>query len=153
MAALGEHVHGDKKIAYNGNMNQDHKIKYLQMIQDVVKRMADTSAAMKRYTLVSFAGATALARALEEPGAMLLAMVLVFIFWAMDAQYLRQEKWYRDMYDAARELDPDKVDFNLTPSADLRNKTGIGYGFDSWSTRWLYVPLLIISFVLWSLFV
>ncbi len=83
-------------------MSQDNKVKYLQMIQDVVKRMADTSAAMKRYTLVAFAGAAALARALEEPGAMLLAMVLVFIFWALDAQYLRQEKWFRDMYDLAQ---------------------------------------------------
>ena len=121
-------------------MSQDNKIKYLQMIQDVVKRMADTSAAMKRYTLVAFAGAAALARALEEPGAMLLAMVLVFIFWALDAQYLRQEKWFRDMYDLARKEDPEQIDFDLTPPANIRDKTGIGYGFCSWSTRWLYLP-------------
>ncbi len=137
---------------YNEKMSQDDKVKYLQMIQDVVKRMADTSAAMKRYTLVSFAGAAALARALEEPGAMLLAMVLVFIFWALDAQYLRQEKWFRDMYDLARTQDPEKIDFELTPPADVRDKTGIGYGFCSWSTRWLYVPLLAISFSLWLIF-
>ena len=30
-------------------MSLDNKVKYLQMFQDVVKRMADTSAAMKRY--------------------------------------------------------------------------------------------------------
>ena len=34
--------------------DNDDKIKHLQMIQDVVKRMADTSAAMKRYALVAF---------------------------------------------------------------------------------------------------
>ncbi len=133
-------------------MSQDTKVKYLQMIQDVVKRMADTSASMKRYTLVAFAGAAALARALEEPGAMLLAMVLVFIFWALDAQYLRQEKWFRDMYDLARTQDPKEIDFNLTPPADIRDKTGIVYGFCSWSTRWLYLPLLAISLVLWLFF-
>jgi len=133
-------------------MSQDNKVKYLQMIQDVVKRMADTSAAMKRYTLVAFAGAAALARALEEPGAMLLAMLLVFIFWALDAQYLRQEKWFRDMYDLARAQDPEEIDFNLTPPAVVRDKTGIGYGFSSWSTWWLYAPLLAISLILWSIF-
>lgn len=133
-------------------MSQDNKVKYLQMIQDVVKRMADTSAAMKRYTLVAFAGAAALARALEEADAMLLAMALVFIFWALDAQYLRQEKWFRDMYDLARMQEPEKIDFDLTPSADVRAKTGIGYGFGSWSTRWLYLPLLVISLVLWLVF-
>ena len=96
-------------------MPQDDKVKYLQMIQDVVKRMADTSAAVKRYALVSFAGAAGLARALNEPSAMLLAMILVFVFWALDAQYLRQEKWFRDMYDLARTQDPDAIDFNLHP--------------------------------------
>jgi len=119
------------------------------MIQDVIRRMADTSAAMKRYTLVSFAGAVALARALEEPGAMLLAMVLVFIFWTLDAQYLRQEKWFRDMYDLARMQEPEEIDFNLTPPAHIRDKTSVMYGFSSWSTRWLYLPLLVISLILW----
>lgn len=133
-------------------MSQDNKLKYLQMIQDIVKRMADTSAAMKRYTLVAFAGAAALARALEEPGAMLLAMVLVFIFWALDAQYLRQEKWFRDMYDLARIQDSEIIEFDLTPPADVRNKSGIGYGFRSWSTWWLYLPLLAISLILWLIF-
>ena len=133
-------------------MSQDDKVKYLQMIQDIVKRMADTSAAMKRYTLVAFAGAAALARALEEPGAMLLAMVLVFIFWALDAQYLRQEKWFRDMYDLARTQDAEKIDFGLTPPADVRDNTGIGYGFRSWSTWWLSFPLLAISLALWLIF-
>ncbi len=137
---------------YNEKMSQDDKVKYLQMIQDVVKRMADTSAAMKRYTLVAFAGAAALARALEEPKAMLLAMLLVFIFWALDAQYLRQEKWFRDMYDLARTQDPEKIDFQLTPPAEVRDKTGIGYGFSSWSTWWLYFPLLAISLSLWLFF-
>ena len=134
-------------------MSQDDKIKHLQMIQDIVKRMADTSAAMKRYALVAFVATAALARALEEPGAMLLAMVVVFIFWALDAQYLSQEKWFRDMYDAVLEKDSGNIDFNLTPSEDVRNKTGIGYGFDSWSTKWLYLPLLVIAFLLWLIFV
>jgi len=121
------------------------------MIQDVVRRMADTSAAMtmKRYTMVSFAGAVALARALEEPAAMLLAMVLVFIFWALDAQYLRQEKWFRDMYDLARVEKPEEIDFNLTPPLEVRERTSVKYGFTSWSTWWLYLPLIAISLVLW----
>lgn len=130
-------------------MSQDDKVKYLQMIQDVVRRMADTSAAMKRYTMVSFAGAVALARALEEPAAMLLAMVLVFIFWALDAQYLRQEKWFRDMYDLARVEKPEEIDFNLTPPLEVRERTSVKYGFTSWSTWWLYLPLIAISLVLW----
>jgi len=134
-------------------MSQENKVKYLQMIQDVVRRMADTSAAMKRYTLVSFAGAVALARALEEPGAMLLVMVLVFIFWAIDAQYLRQEKWFRDMYDLARTQEPEEIDFNLTPPAYVRDKTSVRYGFSSWSTWWLYLPLLAISIVLWLILI
>ena len=134
-------------------MSQDDKVKYLQMIQDVVKRMADTSAAVKRYALVSFVGAAGLAHALNEPVGMLLAMILLFVFWALDAQYLRQEKWFRDMYDLARTQDQDAIDFNLTPPSEIRRATGIGYGFWSWSTWWLYLTLLAICFVLlWLIF-
>jgi len=76
-------------------------------------------------------------------------MVLVFIFWALDAQYLRQEKWFRDMYDLARVEKPEEIDFNLTPPLEVRERTSVKYGFTSWSTWWLYLPLIAISLVLW----
>ena len=130
-------------------MSQDDKIKHLQMIQDVVKRMADTSAAMKRYALVAFAATAAMARALDKPSVLLVAGVLVLVFWILDAQYLRQEKWFRAMYDDVRGKDEENIDFDLTPPGDVRKRITICAGLGSRSTWLLYGPLLAIVLFLW----
>lgn len=53
------------------------------------------------------------------------------------------------MYDDVRAKDESDIDFDMTPSQEIRGKTGISYGFDNWSTRWLYLVLLVIFFFLW----
>ncbi|MCH9052287.1 MAG: hypothetical protein IIA72_14595 [Proteobacteria bacterium] len=130
-------------------MSENAKIKHLQMLQDVIKRMGETCAATKRYALVVFAAMAALARVQEMPFVFLIAAVVVVVFWALDAQYLRQEKWFRDFYDVVRKKDKGDIDFDMTPPEDIRNKTGIGYGFGNWSTRWLYGALFVITILLW----
>ncbi len=72
------------------------------------------------------------------------------VFWGLDARYLQQEKWFRDMFDRERGGDPAQpASFVMTPDDATRAKTNILYGFKSWSTVWLYGPLIVFLLVLW----
>ena len=96
--------------------------------------------------LVSFVGAAGLARALNEPGGNAVSDDSVVCFLGpRRTVFAARKKWFRDMYDLARTQDQDAIDFNLTPPSEIRRATGIGYGFWSWSTRWLYLTLLAIA--------
>ena len=122
----------------------DQRIHHLQMIQAVIARMAESSAAMKRYCLVIVAAAMALAAGAGLAVLPLIAIGLVLMFWVLDAAYLRQERWFRVLYDQVREEPEDRpADFRITPSAQLRQENGLGKAWWSWSTAGLYLPLVL----------
>jgi len=37
----------------------------------------------------------------------------------------------------------------MTPSPQVRNATGLGYGLQSWSTWGLYAPVIVFFLILW----
>ena len=74
--------------------------KELDLIQACIRRMADNSFSLKKWT-VGLIGAVV---ALTSKGANMLLpcitlLVLVFMFWMLDAYYLRTERMYRKMYE------------------------------------------------------
>jgi hypothetical protein len=115
------------------------RIEHLKLLQATVGRMAEASAAMKRYALLIAAAALALAGSAGLPAVPVFAAVLMAVFWALDARYLQQEHWFRNMYDAAREGRLDL--FVLTPDAATRGGVSLGAKLASWSTAGLYLPL------------
>lgn len=126
------------------------RIQHLQMLQAAITRMAGAAAAIKNLSLIIVAGALAFVATSKEPTLALFAAVLTVAFWLLDARYLQQEKWFRDMYDRERGLDPsERASFAMTPSAEIRGATGIGYGLTSWSTWGLYAPVIVFLLILW----
>jgi hypothetical protein len=122
---------------------EDHetaRIEHLKMLQNTIDRMANTSAAMKRYALVIAAAALALAGATGLPAIPFLVAVPMLAFWGLDAQYLRQERWFRRLYDAARREELDL--FVLTPDRETRAADGLGGALASWATIGLYGPVI-----------
>jgi len=136
----------------SGQQLTDDRIRHLELLQGAIARMAGASAGIKNLCLVVIAGALAFIATSKEPALAFYAATLTAVFWFLDARYLQQEKWFRDMYDAQRVLDPsERASFVMTPDQATRSATGIGYGLLSWSTRGLYGPLIVFLLVVWFL--
>lgn len=129
---------------------RDDRIRHLEMLQAAIARMAGAAAAIKNLALIIVAGALAFLATSEEATLALFAALLSVAFWLLDARYLQQEKWFRDMYDRERGVGPSEpASFVMTPSQEIRGATGIGYGLRSWSTWGLYAPVIVFLLILW----
>lgn len=128
----------------------NERIKHLELIQAVVARMYGASAAMKRYCIIAAAAGFAIHKTLGNSHSVLALIVLVIVFWLLDARYLQQEKWFRDIYDAVRvEPRDQQPDFRLTPDAPVRRAKGITFCIINWSTAGLYLPLVVLLILYW----
>jgi hypothetical protein len=126
----------------------DEKIKHLEMIQNIITRMAKNSFLLKGWTVTLLAGIFALVW--EKGGFLhyLLAYIPVFMFWFLDAYYLQQERLYRGLYDEVRQSSTNIL-FSMSPPSTstkssycyinvLFSKTEVGF----------YVPLIVLITVI-----
>jgi hypothetical protein len=120
------------------------RIEHLKMLQNVIDRMAGASASMKRYCLLVVAAAIAFAATTDSPLIALAAALLTAVFWALDAMYLRQERWFRALYDEVRGEPSERApDFRIAPDATIRADESFLAAIASWSTALLYGPLIL----------
>ncbi len=90
----------------------DEKIAYLQMVQAVITRMATNSFLIKGWSVTLVAALFALAASGTNPLFVYLAFFPAFMFWALDAYFLRQELLFRELWDCVREPNA-KVNFSM----------------------------------------
>lgn len=121
----------------------DAKIKHLDMLQRVIERMAAESARTKQFCLLSIAALASTSSATGVWGLGLVAALLTLVFWGLDAMYLRQERWFRSLYDEAR-ANPDTVDFVMTPASEVRVRHSISDAMLGWSVAFLYGGLILL---------
>lgn len=123
------------------------------MIQDVVARMATASAWTKRMAIVVVGGAAAVASG-ENYGTdelALVAVMLIIVLWMIDSQYLRRERWFRDMYEAVAKEPPfQRPSFSITPTQEIKDKHGFWRCAFGWSTLWCYGALSLFLFLVWN---
>lgn len=96
----------------------EEKIRYLEMIQNVISRMASNSFLLKGWSVTLVVGLLAFAN-LEEMDSkyIILALVPTIFFWALDGFFLHQEKMYRKLYENATGLSkPEEISFSLNAS-------------------------------------
>ena len=75
--------------------------KHLELLQDVINRMASESRALKTWCVTIVAAILfVVARTDASWCVTLLALLPVIAFWVLDAYYLALERVYRDKYDA-----------------------------------------------------
>ncbi len=91
----------------------EQKIAHLQMIQGVINRMAGNSFLLKGWSVTLVAALFALAAIGTSPLFVYLAYFPSFMFWILDAYFLRQERLFRRLYDDVRELSPPDTDFSM----------------------------------------
>ncbi len=131
---------------------EDHsrdRIEHLKLIQAAITRMAGASADVKRFGLPFLAAAVGFAIAVREPFVILLSTLLAGAFWYLDSMYLRQERWYRDLYDEVR-LEPPgrRPDFRMSIDQAIRDRHPLTDAINSWATRNLYLAVIVLLVLL-----
>lgn len=110
----------------------EKKLKHLELIQNVINRMAQTSFLLKGWAVTLVAGLLALSSATQERIAFLaIAYLPLIVFWILDAYYLWQERLFRAIYDEVRGRDENEIDFSMNPpgSAMGGRNTWLGTAF------------------------
>lgn len=90
--------------------------KHLEFIQAVVTRMSASSATAKGWLLPVVTAAYGYAVTKSSVGVGLLGITATLVFGLMDANYLRQEKAFRGLYDAVASGTKPVPLFSLDPS-------------------------------------
>lgn len=127
----------------------DNKIQHLQMIQSVITRMASNSFSLKGWAVTLVAAIFALTWANISRNFLLIALIPIFAFWALDAYYLNLERKNRKLYDKVRKMDEEEIDFSMNSSLpELQDQT-TRYWFCFWSSteKKFYLPLLAVVII------
>lgn len=119
------------------------KVSYLEMIQRNIERMASESARMKSFALLSTAAILSTSTATASATLALAGIVLIVVFWLLDAQYLAQERWFRDLYERAL-ASSEAPDFMMVPDESIRIKNGLMHTLSQWSVTPLYAALALV---------
>ena len=102
------------------------KAVHLQMVQAAITRMAGNSFLIKGWSVTLIAALFALAAANTNELFIYLAYFPTFMFWALDAHFLRQERLFRKLYDHIRTSDAISVDFSMDTQPFTQHVDGPG---------------------------
>lgn len=121
-----------------------NKLKHLEMIQNIVNRMASGSTFLKGWTVLLIAAVLGFVLKNSKSTYIWLTIIPTLFFWGLDGIYLRQEKLFRKLYDKVRILEEEDIDFSMDTS-DVKK------GVKSWfricfsKTIWpFYLPILVV---------
>jgi hypothetical protein len=101
---------------------EDRKIKHLEMIQNIINRMASNSFLLKGWNVILVSALFALAAKDQYLAFVYLAYFPAIAFWILDGYFLWQERLFRALYDHVRvETDDKKIDFSMNTKPFLKN--------------------------------
>lgn len=90
------------------------RVKYLEMIQSVVARMAGNQVTLRTWSVALGTAVIGYAAAKSgEPKAALLGMLPAATIWILDGYYLALEEKFRALFDTARVVEDDNPDFSM----------------------------------------
>ena len=128
-------------------MENENKLKHLEMIQGIINRMASNSFALKGWAVTLVAGIFALASKDSDKIYFLIAYVPIVVFWFLDSYYLLQEKLFRSLYGKVRQLPENKIDFDMNTKKDefKSEKNTFNACLFSVTEAGFYIPLATLS--------
>jgi hypothetical protein len=118
------------------------RVKHLEFLQAVITRLANQGATLKNYCITVTTAVCGFAVTLQHPIVALLALLPIFTFAVLDAEYLSTERRFRALFDRVRREEwANMPSFELDPLSmpELTN----GNAFWSWSILGFYAPLAI----------
>jgi hypothetical protein len=113
----------------------ENKKTHLEMIQDIISRMANNSFLLKAWS-VTIISALCVLLAYGKLSVMAVMFIPLVCFWSLDGYFLRQERLYRKLYDAVRIKREDEIDFSM-------NATAFNNQVDSWVKTCISITLVI----------
>jgi len=129
----------------------ENKVKYLEMIQAVVNRMAQNSFALKGWAVTLVTGLSAFSFLEGNRYIFLLSALPVLLFWFLDSYYLQQERKYRVLYNKAADEPSDTGLFNLKPpKANKEAKTYFYQSLFSRTEAGMYLPFMAVLLGIWA---
>jgi len=105
-------------------MAVDSKLKHLDLIQGIINRMAQNSFLLKGWSVTLTAAIFALASRVDNNNFVVIAVFPAFMFWGLDAYFLRQERLFRCLYDKVRVMVPDEIDFSMKTDECIQDVDG-----------------------------
>ena len=121
-----------------------NKLKHLEMIQNIVNRMASGSTFLKGWTVIFVAAVIGFVLKDSKPVYVGITIIPTLAFWALDGIYLRQEKLFRALYDKIRVLEDEDIDFSMETSEvnkDVESWFHICFSKTIWP---FYTPILVV---------
>ncbi len=121
----------------------EKKIKTIDLIQNIISRMAANSFMLKGWAVSLVVAFFAFATGNTKKELFLVAYVPIVAFWGLDAYYLRKERQYRQLYEWTCRQPEDRIDFDLNCSRPgLQNaSTSFWSAALSATELWFYLPL------------
>ena len=129
----------------------EKKLKHLEMIQNIITRLANNSFSLKGWTVIFIAAVLGFAIKESNSNYILLVLFPIFAFWGLDGYYLRQEKLFRTLYDKVRKLDEQDINFEMDTFSIESEVDSWGSVCVSRTILGFYVPILIVVLILISL--
>lgn len=80
----------------------DEKVKHLELIQGVINRLAQVSFILKGWAVTLVVGLLVVVANTPHWWYGFMGLIPIFVFWGLDAFYLRQERLFRLLYEKAR---------------------------------------------------
>ena len=126
------------------------KEKHLEMIENIISRMANCSFLIKGWTLTIVAAVFGLAAKDSNIKFIIIAYVIIPCFWFLDAFYLSKERQYRSLYDKVRKSSDS--DFSMNTSEFNNGKNTWINTIYSKTLNLFYIPLICIILVIMFVF-
>lgn len=92
---------------------ENQKVTYLQMIQNIISRMAENSFKIKGWGIGVMLAIFSFAGTQGDKRCILFTIIPLVVLWGLDAYYLQLERKYRLFYDVKRKNKVETFDMNL----------------------------------------
>ncbi|MEG2310511.1 MAG: hypothetical protein RSB76_00825 [Clostridia bacterium] len=100
------------------------KDNHLNMIQDIIKRMADNSFNLKAWAILIIVAIFTFAGENNNIKCILFTNLPLVVFWCLDTYYLQLERKYRLLYETVRLKDDKDIDYDMSFKNLLVNMNG-----------------------------
>ena len=132
----------------------ENRIRHLEFIQAVINRMANNSFLIKGWCITLVSALLGLAGKDNNKNFIIVVFFPAFMFWLLDAYYLRQERLFRKKYDEVRKSAEELSDFSMDISTvEKRVDSWLRVAFSK--TLFLFYgsmigAVLVAAFILWN---
>ncbi|MCP1188031.1 hypothetical protein NKR17_02825 [Priestia flexa] len=123
----------------------ESKVGYLQMIQNVISRMASNSFLLKGWTVTLVVGLFAFANISEMSSKfILLSFIPTLIFWSLDGFFIHQESLFIKLYEKATQEDDENITFSMKVDSFKAESRGWLGSMFSVTLLLFYPPLILV---------